>query len=65
MRLRPEAEEVIRKAVENVGWLFVSRATKKDPHVVNRKFGWRIKDIAKRFVAFLNEGLDKGDAAWL
>ncbi|HEV8545576.1 MAG TPA: hypothetical protein VGQ64_04750 [Candidatus Limnocylindrales bacterium] len=65
MQLAPDAEEEIRKAVENVAFLFVGQGTSMDPHETLRTSGFRIKDIAKRFAAFLNEGLKNGDAAWL
>ena len=65
MRLGPDAEEAVRKAVENVAFMFVAQGTSQDAHETMRKYGWRLKDVAKRFVAFLNEGLKSGDAAWL
>jgi hypothetical protein len=65
MQLGPDAETEITKAVENVAWMFVGQGTSMDPNATLAKFGFRIKDIAKRFAAFLNEGLKKGDAPWL
>ena len=70
--LASDAEESIRKSVENVAWMFVSQggsgetsSKDKDPDAMLRNYGWRIKDIAKRFADFLQTGLKNGDAAWL
>jgi hypothetical protein len=63
--LAPDAEGAITKAIEGAAWLFVSQGTSHEPRQYFRTYGWRIKDIAKRFAAFLNEGLKKGDAPWL
>ncbi len=65
MQLAPDAETVITKTIENVAWLFVSQGTSQNANMQLRTFGWRIKDISKRFVAFLNQGLKHGDAPWL
>lgn len=65
MRLGPDAEETVRQAIENVAFMFVAQGTSQDAHETMRTYGWRLKDVAKRFVGFLNEGLKSGDAAWL
>lgn len=65
IQLGPDAETAITKAIENAAFLFVSQGTSQNAAEQLRTYGWRIKDIAKRFVAFLNEGLQKGDASWL
>ena len=63
--LAPDAEQAITKAIENTAFLLVSQGTSHEPHEHLRKYGWRIKDIAKRFTVFLDGGLKKGDAPWL
>jgi len=63
--LGPDAENEIYNTVSNVAWMFVGQGTSQDPNETLRKFGWRIKDIAKRFKAFLDQGLKTGDSAWL
>ena len=65
VQLGPDAEEQIRTAIENAAFLFVSQGTSMNAKETLRQKGFRIKDIAKRFAAFLNEGLKKGDAPWL
>jgi hypothetical protein len=65
IQLGPDAEAEIRAAVENAAFLFVSQGTSMDAHETLRKSGFRIKDIAKRFAAFLNQGLKTGDSSWL
>ncbi|HLO28827.1 MAG TPA: hypothetical protein VK249_06815 [Anaerolineales bacterium] len=68
IRLAPNAEGEVKDAIESVAFLFLGEGysgSHKDPHEEIRLNGWRMKDIAKRFVAFLNEGLKRGDAPWL
>ena len=57
--LAPDAEQAITKAIENTAFLLVSQGTSHEPHEHLRKYGWRIKDIAKRFTAFL-DGASRG-----
>ena len=64
--LGPHAETEIYKAVSSVGWMFVNQnMSGANGNEMLRKHGWRIKDIAKRFKAFLDQGLKTGDSAWL
>lgn len=65
MALGPAAETEIYNAVSNVAWMFVSQGTSHDANETMRTYGWRMKDIAKRFRAFLDLGLKSGDSAWL
>ena len=65
VKLDPSAVDLIRDAVENVAWIFVSQGTSWDWTDTKTRFGWRFGSIARHFAKFLEEGLRTGDAKWL
>lgn len=59
----PDAEDAIYKAIWNTARVLADFGT-KDGFDARKRYHFRLREIAKRFTAFLATGLKSGNASW-